>query len=189
MIGRTEEKPDRWYVSVDLWDHETGTRRSADATITEGGDLAEEALDAVMAVMVRAGQHEHFMTHVETLAAERSDGRPSAVLLEVKCGRHRDAEVLDRLVGVMDDAGWMKGAEVGPVARVRALLDLVASAEPMRAAPVTSDGDAEEGLPRTLREPAGEDPADEAPETFRGRPVEQVDLPDPEPAEVAGDDR
>lgn len=178
----TTESPDRWYVNVDLWDHRTGTRRSADATITEDGDLAEEALDAVMAVMVRADQHERFLAYAENLAAAHGggDGRAAALVLEVKCGRHRDAEVLDRVVTLMDEADWMPTAEGGPVARVAALLELVRSAEPMRPGPASESGEESAGagdLPRSLGEPVGEDPADEAGATWRGRPVEQVDLP------------
>ncbi|NUT90814.1 MAG: hypothetical protein HOY78_02175 [Saccharothrix sp.] len=200
------EKPDRFYVDVTIHDHESGARRSVTSTITEDGDLAEELLEAVLAVAATVGHRDHLLAHVAELAgrhATTSDKdallgvvlrslyrQPNVVAVGVETGR---TDELDRVVGLLDEADWLQGRE--PHERVEALLDAARTGQGLSAeVPHRTDSpssaerkaeDAPEPMPRSLAEQEGEDPADD--KSFLGpraaRPVRDVHLPEPEPAE------
>jgi hypothetical protein len=214
-MTETENKPDRFYVDVTVHDYVSGARRSVNSTITEDGDLAEELLDAVVAVATAVGHRGHMLGHLEamgkaSIAAGKRDvlralleNLPSHVVaVDVKTDR---TEELDQVVALLDGADWLRGRD--PRERVGQLLSILRvvreweEKNPHEKVEVWKDAarakrDAEdapepaaEPMPRSLAEPAGEDPADDGsflgPRASRPRPVRDVHLPEPdsEPAE------
>lgn len=184
-MSEQETKTDRWYFDVTIHDEKTGARRSANSYVVDGADPADELLNVLMSAATSADLGTAVVRRMEQTVG-------GDIVFDMRCGAdHGAAANLERITALLDRFDWMNGAT--PLARVDALVRLTgrtpreeqpdgerAEPEPAPAEepePVAAEGPEDGELPRSLAEPEGEDPADEAPETFRGRPVRDVDLP------------
>lgn len=158
-----ELKPDRWYLDITINDERTGVRRSVNTYLPDDGNAAKELLEMVMGAAISAGLGTKLVDHMRQVT-----GGVTTVRMECPGGHEAEAE-LERIVSALDGAGF---GHAGAPAHLRVIALLAQrDAATMPARPEAGP------LPRTLVEPEGDDPANDAVEWIDGRPVRDVGLP------------
>lgn len=191
-MSEQEAKRDRWYFDVTIHDEQTGARRSANSYVVDGTDPAGELLNVLMSAATSADLGTAVVRHMEQTVG-------GDIVFDMRCGTdHGAAANLERITALLDRFDWMNGAP--PLARVEALAKLTgrtprderpdgdhAEAAPAGSEPAAADDPEDRDLPRSLSDPEGDDPADAADGTYRGRLVQDVELPtDREAAPTGG---